>query len=302
MVFIASVSSVATEATVLEIEGSADAFRGPVIRLDVTMATPGGVVRVVALEPGLVDVVLQDEGGVSVSRAAVMTMRAGEIGRAQRFLLPLSTTLRPGEYFVVARNGVEDRAHVPVRVVERLFLSQEIALNRRLTDLRSLPDPEKDRQTRELSELVLSRDAAAVHHSGPLSWPLPRESRETSAYGVRRRYLYNDGSDARSIHVGVDLAAPTGTAVRSSGDGIVRMAEFRIVTGWTVVVEHLPGVYSLYYHLSNVVVEKGELVSSGQELGRVGATGLATGAHLHWEVRVAGVPVDPIALTIVPLL
>ena len=69
-----------------------------------------------------------------------------------------------------------------------------------------------------------------------------------------------------------------------------------------MVVEHLPGVFSMYYHLDQLSVSAGQLVEAGQALGTVGATGLATGAHLHWEVRVAGVPVDPEALTVRALI
>ena len=73
----------------------------------------------------------------------------------------------------------------------------------------------------------------------------------------------------------------------------MRMARSRIVTGDTVVIEHLPGVYSLYYHLDEIFVEEGEEIAVEALIGTVGSTGLATGPHLHWEIRVAGVPVSP---------
>ena len=71
------------------------------------------------------------------------------------------------------------------------------------------------------------------------------------------------------------------------------MASERIITGFTVVIEHLPGLYSLYYHLDSLSVREGQRVSQGDRIGTVGSTGLATGPHLHWEVRSAGVAVDP---------
>ena len=71
------------------------------------------------------------------------------------------------------------------------------------------------------------------------------------------------------------------------------MAEDRIITGLSVVLEHLPGVFSLYYHLDSMDVSEGDLVSTGTTLGTVGSTGLSTGPHLHWELRVSGVAVDP---------
>ena len=71
------------------------------------------------------------------------------------------------------------------------------------------------------------------------------------------------------------------------------MAENRISTGWSIVIEHLPGVYSLYYHMDSLTVEKGDMVKQGTLIGYSGATGLATGPHLHWEVRVNGNAVNP---------
>ena len=67
----------------------------------------------------------------------------------------------------------------------------------------------------------------------------------------------------------------------------------RIVTGNTIVLEHLPGVFSLYYHLSDVLVQENEIVEEAQIIGKAGASGLATGPHLHWEIRVSGVATDP---------
>ena len=90
--------------------------------------------------------------------------------------------------------------------------------------------------------------------------------------------------------------------VVAAGAGTVVMARFRIITGLTVVIEHLPAVYSLYYHLSRLNVAVGERVEPGTALGTVGSTGLATGPHLHWEVRAAGVAVDPDVLVTTPLV
>ena len=71
------------------------------------------------------------------------------------------------------------------------------------------------------------------------------------------------------------------------------MAENRISTGWSVCVEHLPGLYSLYYHMSELKVEVGQMVDKGDLLGLSGATGLATGPHLHWEVRLNMEAISP---------
>ena len=67
----------------------------------------------------------------------------------------------------------------------------------------------------------------------------------------------------------------------------------RIVTGNTVILEHLPGLYSLYYHLDKIAVSEGSIVEAGTILGESGSTGLATGPHLHWEIRVSTENADP---------
>ena len=71
------------------------------------------------------------------------------------------------------------------------------------------------------------------------------------------------------------------------------MAESRISSGLSVVIEHMPGLYSLYYHLDSMNVKVGDMVKSGDKVGLSGSTGLATGPHLHWEVRLNGEAVNP---------
>jgi murein DD-endopeptidase MepM/ murein hydrolase activator NlpD len=69
----------------------------------------------------------------------------------------------------------------------------------------------------------------------------------------------------------------------------------RIVSGNSVVIEHMPGVYSLYYHMDKLAVNQGDMVQTGTRLGDAGATGFATGAHLHYEIRISTEYVDPAA-------
>ena len=71
------------------------------------------------------------------------------------------------------------------------------------------------------------------------------------------------------------------------------MAENRIATGWTVIIEHLPGLYSMYYHMSELKVKAGQMVKQGELLGLSGATGFANGEHLHWEMRLNSMIVNP---------
>jgi murein DD-endopeptidase MepM/ murein hydrolase activator NlpD len=122
------------------------------------------------------------------------------------------------------------------------------------------------------------------------AFALPIDGIDTSGFGVPRRYGVGG---AVSFHQGADLAAPTGTPVRATNDGVVRVAGFYPIKGGLVVLDHGQGVTSLYFHQSVLEVEVGDVVVRGDVIGQVGSTGLSTGPHLHWEVRVDGVPTDP---------
>jgi murein DD-endopeptidase MepM/ murein hydrolase activator NlpD len=191
-------------------------------------------------------------------------------------------------------NGQETVAFAEqeITVAERRFNAEEIPLNQSNTDIRTKPDPVKTTQADELWA-ILSRSGNTVYAEGPFVPPVPANTRRTSYFGDRRVYVYTTGGRDTSIHAGVDYGVPTGTPVRACARGRVVLAQFRISTGYSVVLEHLPGVYSLYYHLSVLNVAEGSIIDAGTTLGESGATGLATGPHLHWEIRAATENTDP---------
>jgi murein DD-endopeptidase MepM/ murein hydrolase activator NlpD len=96
-----------------------------------------------------------------------------------------------------------------------------------------------------------------------------------------------------SAHAGEDFSAPPGSEVLAPAAGTVLLAESLFVRGNAVMLDHGSGVITGYWHLQKLNVESGQRVEAGQTLGEVGSTGLSTGAHLHWELRVRGVAVDP---------
>jgi len=122
---------------------------------------------------------------------------------------------------------------------------------------------------------------------------MPAEGRTTSPFGTYR--TFSTGGEER--HLGVDLANKEGTPVRAANRGEVMLAEELIVRGKAVVVDHGRGVFTIYNHLSATAVEPGEKVEKGQILGYMGSSGLATGSHLHWEMRVFKWVVDPLEWT-----
>jgi murein DD-endopeptidase MepM/ murein hydrolase activator NlpD len=114
-------------------------------------------------------------------------------------------------------------------------------------------------------------------------------SRVTSGFAMRRHPILKTWR----AHTGVDYAAPTGTPVRVVSDGIVRFAGWRGGYGQVVEIEHSQNRSTLYAHLSRIAVRKGARVQQGDNIGSVGSTGMSTGPHLHFELRVAGVHQDP---------
>lgn len=146
---------------------------------------------------------------------------------------------------------------------------------------------------RELEAATLDAAFAAVPVEPRWSEPfsLPLSGRDTSGFGAPRRY--GVGGNV-SFHQGADLAAPAGTPVLATNDGVVRVAGFFPIKGGVVVLDHGQGVTSLYFHQSAVDVAVGDVVVRGDVVGRVGSTGLSTGPHLHWEMRVDGVPSEPL--------
>ena len=121
----------------------------------------------------------------------------------------------------------------------------------------------------------------------PSMWPV--EGRVASSFGEREDPINGEGA----FHSGVDIDAPYGTPVRAAGDGEVTGADLGAGYGRAVVLNHGHDVLTLYGHLSAIAVVPGQHVTRGQVIGYVGQSGRATGPHLHYEVRLHNVPVNP---------
>jgi hypothetical protein len=265
---------------------------------------------VVRAEADISLVEVRDAAGVLVSAGRPFVLPFPSARGIACVVLALPTTAPPGGHELRALNGEGDVVRsAPLTVAPREFRREAIALSSSLTDLRTENPEARQAEAEQLREVLESFDPLAVYHLGTFSMPLA-EARRTSLFGDRRRYAYADGGTAAATHNGIDLAAPEGFPIASfvgrpvmaSGAGVVRVARERIVTGNTVVVEHLPGVFSLYYHLNDLLVREGDIVENGELIGTVGATGLATGPHLHWEFRVNGVAADPDIMVARPLV
>ena len=215
-------------------------------------------------------------------------------------IVTVPSTARPGDAFVRIEGPDGTLSDIFFTIAYRSFRSEVIDLTPSLTGI--LTDASPQRRT-EIDQLwaIFNRTGTEIFTTEAFSLPVT-STRRTSIFGSRRVFRHADGRSNTSIHAGVDFGVPTGTPVHASAAGRVVLARPRIVTGKSVIIEHLPGVYSIYYHLDEIKVTEGLMVENGALLGLSGATGLATGPHLHWEVRVSGENTDPDALVTRPLL
>jgi murein DD-endopeptidase MepM/ murein hydrolase activator NlpD len=125
--------------------------------------------------------------------------------------------------------------------------------------------------------------------NAPSLWPIV--GRVTSSFGERSDPFSGDSEG--EFHRGIDIAAPSGTAIHATGDGVVVSSGWATGYGREVVLDHGHGVSTLYAHMASMTVIPGETVSRGQVIGYVGVSGRTTGAHLHYEVRIHGTAVNP---------
>lgn len=187
----------------------------------------------------------------------------------------------------------EDKEIILPFVMEEIEWQKEvIELNEKNSNIRQDMGAERLAQIEKLNNILGTVMDNDIYSMKPFVMPI-KSNRYTAHFGDRRVYQYPNGKSSTSPHYGNDYGVPEGTEVSACAEGRVVLAEFRISTGWSVVIEHLPGLYSLYYHMSSLNVKENDYVKAEEKIGLSGSTGLATGPHLHWEVRLNMCAVKP---------
>lgn len=150
----------------------------------------------------------------------------------------------------------------------------------------------------QAEEALIRENARALSYSanpvkytgGKFSWPVPGSQRVTSYYGYRIHPVYK----TRKFHTGIDIGAGYGLDIVAGGDGTVTLATTNGGYGKCIIINHGSGLSTLYGHCSTLLVSQGDKVKKGQIIAKVGSTGVSTGPHLHFEVRVNGSTTDPL--------
>lgn len=198
--------------------------------------------------------------------------------------LPLSH--KPGETTANVTSDAGEQHEVSFSVRQHEYQEQ------RLTVKKSYVDLSQEQLDRVLADRKIIDGALGnfreLEMTG-VALESPVEGPRSSSFGLRR--FFND--KPRSPHSGMDIAAAQGVSVASAGSGVVTATGDFYFNGNTVFVDHGQGFVTMYCHLSEISVEDGQRVDSGESIGKVGATGRVTGAHLHFGTYLNGTAVDP---------
>ena len=188
----------------------------------------------------------------------------------------------------VAKNiATEKQSELEVKISEKEALAK--SLEEDIENYKKMYE-EARRQEEELkSSLDYSSEGSEYLGTGEFCWPAPSYTRVSSPYGYRIHPVYK----TKKFHSGVDLAAPGGSNILAADGGKVISAGWNGGYGNCVVLDHGNGVSTLYAHASKLLVSKGQTVSRGSVIAKVGTTGTSTGNHLHFEVLINGKTTDP---------
>ncbi|MBN1104317.1 MAG: M23 family metallopeptidase [Deltaproteobacteria bacterium] len=196
----------------------------------------------------------------------------------------------PGIYPLIVRTNSPARENrIEIRVREKDYGERRLTLPREMVDL-DAETLERVRKEAGVMKAVLGASASLPQWSGLFLRPV--EGEICGPFG--RRSIIN--GQPRSPHSGVDLRGGKGTPVKAVNDGRVALTCEHFFSGLSVVIDHGGGIQSMYFHLDSILVRKKQFIKKGEVLGDLGATGRATGPHLHFAVRVNGARVDPLRL------
>lgn len=152
------------------------------------------------------------------------------------------------------------------------------------------PDPKtQDRIINDLNKIQSAVNNYSDNLPNSLILKSPVQGVPTTSFGAKR--VINGQS--KNPHTGMDIAAATSTPVNAAADGKVVLADNFYLSGNMVAIDHGRGLVTMYAHLNEILVKSGDIVKTGEKIGKVGSTGRVTGPHLHWTVRLNETPVNP---------
>ena len=207
-------------------------------------------------------------------------------------IVPIHALAEPNTYPIMLTATLSDGRTVTtfdnVVVIDGAYGQENINLDE---SREQLLNADLIQQEQEKLQALWSQVSLRPRWEGPFRYPVDFSGlRVTSYFGTRRSY---NGSEEASFHGGTDFGGDAGTPIYAAAAGQVAMAEKLIVRGNAVLIDHGAGLFSGYWHMSQLAVTAGQEVQAGELIGYMGNTGLVTGPHLHWEMRLNGIAVEP---------
>ena len=205
------------------------------------------------------------------------------IVKKKQQLSDLKDTLLAEQAALQENKDALDKAESELEAQKKMVENNNAQLEKQIDDL----NDEADRITAEILKLQSSGD----YSGGVMCWPSRASTKVTSPFGNRMHPILKK----YKMHTGIDIGAKSGTDILAANSGKVIASAYNAGGyGYYVMIDHGGGIVTLYAHSSKLLVSKGDVVTRGQVIAKVGSTGMSTGAHLHFEVRINGNYVNPL--------
>jgi len=201
-----------------------------------------------------------------------------------RAVIGVDLFTEPGSYPLdISATGSTE--HRTVVVQKKEYPAQHLTLPKGMVELSPENEARVERELK-LTNSIWPNETGRVWDGGFMN---PREGKIVTLFGVRRFM----NKIPKNPHTGVDVEAEEGDPVHAPNNGVVTLVDDLYYSGNSVVLDHGQGIFTMFFHLSKVLVTPGQQVKKGDVIALVGSTGRSTGAHLHWGVRMQGARVDP---------
>ncbi|HEY5517104.1 MAG TPA: peptidoglycan DD-metalloendopeptidase family protein [Coriobacteriia bacterium] len=215
-----------------------------------------------------------------------------ELGRALETIQVKRSEVRAEELGLKSLQSASDRSRVAQQAVQNEKAALLTQTKKNIARLRAMALAEEQESARIAN---LLKGGGSSHgsgkYAGTFAWPTPGYTHVSSPFGMRMHPILH----VRKMHTGIDIHVSYGARIVAAGSGTVISAGWNGGYGNFTMIDHGDGLVTCYAHQSSILVHKGQYVKEGATIGKVGSTGMSTGAHLHFEVRVNGTPRNPMS-------
>ena len=201
----------------------------------------------------------------------------------------ISQNTEPGERNVQILCDNKKNINKRINIQKKDFQIQHLTLPKAKIDLSDKNLKRHNKEKKIVTELFTNSKRIKLYNS---KFIRPIDTKISTPFGVKR-FMNNK---PKNSHSGIDLKAKMNEEIKSINKGVIVFTGNHFFSGNSVYIDHGLGIISMYFHLSEIKVKKGDEVNIGDVIGLVGSTGRSTGPHLHWGVRVNNVRVDPLSL------